>query len=433
MSTALNLPRFPPAPLPAADHGARPAVPLRAGRLLTADEHAHVRQEMALRHCKWDQQVGDQCTLAPFPLLMAASEWRRLCHWSRLLTQELLAAEGEICRSPALQNLLGVPRRVRRLIKYGGTATRPESVRVIRFDFHFTTDGWKISEANTDVPGGYSEASALPALMQQFGYAGLPAGDPAGSLVNALLAAARRPRVVLLAAAGYLEDQQVVSYLAQRLAQRGAEARLCTINQLKFANNGIAILDDAGVWPADALIRFYQAEWLAGLPRRLRGKNFFRCPDSVLCNPFSAAASESKRFPLALAQLTANVPTWNLLLPESVNCRAANLGADGSWVLKLAYSNTGDAAAHPDWADARMWRKAVRAARRRPRQWVAQKRFITQTVATPLGPVYPCIGVFTINGVPAGIYGRISSGPLINYAALDVAVLIDSPPNLEGR
>ena len=38
--------------------------------------------------------------------------------------------------------------------------------------------------------------------------------------------------------------------------------------------------------------------------------------------------------------------------------------------------------------------------------------------------MYPCLGVYTIDGRAAGIYGRIAPKPFIDYAAVDVAVLV---------
>jgi hypothetical protein len=35
------------------------------------------------------------------------------------------------------------------------------------------------------------------------------------------------------------------------------------------------------------------------------------------------------------------------------------------------------------------------------------------------------VGVYTINGCAAGAYGRISEKPLIDFAAVDVAMLIE--------
>jgi hypothetical protein len=40
--------------------------------------------------------------------------------------------------------------------------------------------------------------------------------------------------------------------------------------------------------------------------------------------------------------------------------------------------------------------------------------------------MYPCLGVFTIDGRVAGAYGRVARTPLINHLAQDAAVLIDA-------
>ena len=70
------------------------------------------------------------------------------------------------------------------------------------------------------------------------------------------------------------------------------------------------------------------------------------------------------------------------------------------------------------------WQQTTKAVGRRPDDWVAQERFEICPVQTPRGAIYPCIGVYTVNGRPAGIYGRFSSSPLIDFAAVDAAVLI---------
>jgi hypothetical protein len=60
-----------------------------------------------------------------------------------------------------------------------------------------------------------------------------------------------------------------------------------------------------------------------------------------------------------------------------------------------------------------------------PAKWVAQRRFESVPVFTPDGPRHVCVGVYTINGCAAGAYGRISEKPLIDFAAVDVAMLIE--------
>jgi hypothetical protein len=59
-----------------------------------------------------------------------------------------------------------------------------------------------------------------------------------------------------------------------------------------------------------------------------------------------------------------------------------------------------------------------------PGVWLAQKRFQPVWFDTPLGLAQLCIGVYTINGEPAGAYGRLTSKRIVDYTAIDVALLI---------
>ena len=60
-----------------------------------------------------------------------------------------------------------------------------------RYDFHWTTDGWRISEVNCDVPGGFIEGGGFTSLVAG-ALSGLKStGDPAEryveSIANSLL------------------------------------------------------------------------------------------------------------------------------------------------------------------------------------------------------------------------------------------------------
>jgi hypothetical protein len=94
-------------------------------------------------------------------------------------------------------------------------------------------------------------------------------------------------------------------------------------------------------------------------------------------------------------------------------------------ILKSAYSNTGDTVCIREFMAAREWKKLRRHLWLSSRRWLAQRRFCPVPIETPLGSVYPCIGVFTINGKTAGIYGRLALRPWIDFAAVDVAVLVE--------
>jgi len=42
----------------------------------------------------------------------------------------------------------------------------------------------------------------------------------------------------------------------------------------------------------------------------------------------------------------------------------------------------------------------------------------------PAIPLHPCIGVYTVDGKAAGIYGRLSVRPVVDCTAFDTAVLV---------
>ena len=96
--------------------------------------------------------------MAEFPLLIAESRWQELGTLAEALSRELADAERELLRRRDLQAKLGLPEALREEFGRLGEPT-PGIARVMRFDFHFTDEGWRISEVNADVPGGFIEAS----------------------------------------------------------------------------------------------------------------------------------------------------------------------------------------------------------------------------------------------------------------------------------
>ena len=139
--------------------------PFSVGKALDAESFATVRRRLILDGCKWDPQVGDTQTLAPFPLILSEEAWSDLQAKARALYSELLAAEGEVLARPQLMQPLGLPRPIRKLLSKSRLPVSPAAMRVMRFDFHFTNEGWKISEVNNDVPGGFTEASSFSSFF----------------------------------------------------------------------------------------------------------------------------------------------------------------------------------------------------------------------------------------------------------------------------
>ena len=233
---------------------------IRAGPALAPAAFASIRREMELVHCKWDAHVGDVTTLAPFPLLLDAGEWSTLASAAESLTTETLAIERELFRRPSLWPTLGLPRRLRRLFR-GARMPTPPAARVMRFDFHLTPEGWRVSEVNSDVPGGYTEATAFTQLVARAFGGAKTCGDPTAALVRSIVATVGAGgRVMLVNAPGHMEDHQVVAYLARRLeelrawmrVQTGGEhssARACTRRRDR------ALLSSGVACPAAARVR----------------------------------------------------------------------------------------------------------------------------------------------------------------------------------
>ena len=142
-------------------------------------------------------------------------------------------------------------------------------------------------------------------------------------------------------------------------------------------------------------------------------------------NPGAAILTESKRLPLVWDDLTTPMSTWRSLLPETRDPRDVAWKRDDCWLLKPAFCNTGDTVSHRSLLAEKAWSAICREVDWFPGQWAAQRRFDILPINTPLGFVFPCIGVYTINGRAAGAYGRIGRRPLIDFEAIDVAILVE--------
>lgn len=398
---------------------------LKSGKTISASVFASLRRCAMLEGCKWDPQVGDLDTLSPFPLVMKSSVWKQLAFQAEQLTAEAIVAEEEISQRPELLEYLGLPIPLRRVLAEK-TPLTPTAGRVMRFDFHYTTEGWRISEANSDVPGGFSEASYFTGLMAQHFPNLRPAGNPGDAWSKALAAAAGfRGAVALLSSPGYMEDHQVIAFLAARLREQGCLTYLAKPEQIIW-RDGVAHLDAWRRGPLAAIVKFYQAEWLSRLPEKSGWRYFFRGGKTRVANPALAVISESKRFPLVWEKLSTPLPTWQALLPETRDPRNAPWLYDDGWLVKTAMCNNGDTVSIRELMSSPGWLRTRLAVRLSPGNWVAQRRFDSVPVDTPAGPQHVCVGIYTVNGRAAGAYARLSKKPVIDFAAADVALLLEN-------
>ncbi len=140
--------------------------PWQSVRLLSPRQQAEVRLRTIFECGKSDVQCEDSPVLAPLALVLEKEAWSELAALAEQLAAEAAAAEDELLERPDLHSKLGLPFLLRHVLKQVGNRRRKgRTVRVMRFDFHFTTEGWRISEVNSDVPGGFLEAGGLSEIV----------------------------------------------------------------------------------------------------------------------------------------------------------------------------------------------------------------------------------------------------------------------------
>ena len=401
-------------------------LPWTVAESLSPTLYAGVRQRAIFECFKWHTQSDGRPALCSFPLVLKASTWKQLTRFAGMLAQETLAAEQELRRRVELHSHLGLPAAVQNNLRDNQTKpTSSAANRVMRFDFHWTSNGWRISEANTDVAGGFIEASGITQLFAEQYPEFEMAGDPTLTLVEAARRLIRGTGVVgLMHMTVSSEDRQVMLFLERQLQEACLKTCLFGPAQLRWKDTR-AMVDCA--WyqgPIDFLIRFVPAQWLPSQLARSIHPNFFRDTETKQCNPGYGVLTQSKRFPLVWDRLLAPLLTWQALLPPTRAPQAAELNSE-AWVLKPALGHEGHNIAIRGVNEQDDWTRICMRVASTPENWVQQQRFVVERLDTPEGAMFPCLGIYVIDGKVAGAYGRMAHRPLIDYRSRDVVVLVD--------
>jgi len=377
---------------------------------------------------KWDPQVGDVATISSGALVLTAEAWHELSDLTTAVAAETRALEAALLRRPELWRELGVPRALRRAL---ATVLPGPAVRSWRFDWHFTTAGWRLSEVNADVPGGYNEAGGLGLLWQNHLPGTRTLGDPAARLARAL--AVQVPagaRVALVHATAYSDDRQVMEGLAAALAEVGLHGLPCAPDHLTWDAAGCQLAGEA----VAACLRFTPGEWLPGLPRECAWRHLLGHARVLVGNPGSCLLVQSKRLPLLWDRLGVPCPTWRAHLPETRAVQAVAWRGDPDWILKPTWGRVGEGVVMQDRVLAAQDRRHVRWAHWWPgRAWVAQRRFVSVPWDGPDGPCHPCLGVYTLDGAVTGVFGRTVARPPINGQAVELGVLAEDAGGYQAR
>jgi len=367
---------------------------------------------------KWDHQVEDTATIAHGPLVLSQQAWADLTQAAEGLALETIELENALLQQPQFWTRLSLGRSLRRALvkRLSGLA-----VRVMRFDFHWTTEGWRVSEVNADVPGGFNEA-AMSQLIAPLIPKCRPAGDPTTALIKALLShGVPHATVALVHATAYSDDRQVMEYLGEACAQQGLDTIACAPDHLQWSAQACHI----GNRPIGSVLRFFPGDWVSALPSNSGWENFAGHPSVIQANPLTAMLVQSKRLPLVWDSLSIECPYWKKYLPTTDHPRASRYGRNPDWVLKPVFGRVGEDIVMAGVTKDKERRICQRAAWWTPSQWLSQRKFSSVPWDGPDGPCHVCIGVYTVDGVAAGAYGRYAHAPLIDHRSVDVPVLVE--------
>lgn len=398
---------------------------LSVGPRLSARDLRELQAAMMFEDFKWDVRCEDHEVLADFPLILGENAFHELADVAEGLSRELFAAEKELLSRTDLHSVLGIPKRIRRCLTEGDIPPSKGIARVLRFDFHPTKHGWRISEVNADVPGGFIEASGFARRIAGL-YSGLEAFTDVGDRYVEVLGRVGPEtdrHIALVYATLHCDDHQVMHYLAKALRKAGFATSLLGPQHLRWRNSRAEIACAYAAGTPSAIVRFYPAEWLSFLGNYETWRFHFRGSTTPISNPAYALLVQSKRFPLVWDALETHLPLWRTYLPKTV-CPSELASLNGDyWVIKPALGRVGEDVGVESCLSREAWKSLVKKARSHCKDWVAQEHFEALSVVTPAGEIFPCLGIFTIDGKVSGVYGRVATKPLIDQHARDIAVL----------
>ena len=377
---------------------------------------------------KWDPQFCDNNTVAKYALVLSEKEHEELKLLTEKLIKETIEAENFLNKNLKYTKALEIPNKFRNDIKIMKNYDPDKHIRLMRFDFHPTLENkWAVSEVNSDVPGGFAEATlmnrkALEYLSNENYYA-ISFGD---FLADAIKKKVRQGgRIMLVHCTSYSDDRQVMQFLGDKLSGMGYEVIYAAADQLKFENGkAISILNNRE-GEVDGIIRFSPLEWVADMKTK-NWHGYFNT-ETVSCNHPIAIFAQTKRFPFVWDLLESkgiDLSTWRELLPETLEVNDKKV--DDKFIYKPVYGRVGENISIKEACKDDEYEKILKDVKRHPKKYLAQKKFNSRPLTNEDGEEFHvCIGSYGVENSHAGYYARISRSPRIDSYAADIPVLIE--------
>lgn len=376
---------------------------------------------------KWDPQFLDNNTIAKYALVISKEEHEMLQKLTEDIDKETIEAEEFINKNLKVAKKLALPKKITNELKKMKNYDPKKHIRLMRYDFHPTEDNkWAVSEVNSDVPGGFAEASLMPqaainAINDNYSYKNF------GEILANAIAKKVTPggRIMMVHCTCYSDDRQVMQYLGDKLKSMGFEIIYGAADHLKFENEIAYSVLDGNEGKIDGIVRFTPLEWL----KDIKPKNWGGYFDTVTpsCNHPVAIFAQTKRFPLIWDILEKNgikLSTWKELLPETVEVKDAK-NKEG-FIFKPACGRVGEKISIKEACKDNEYDEILKDVKKHPKEYLAQKKFISRPVIDENGnEFHVCLGSYTVDGKHGGYYARISNMPRIDSNAADIPVLIE--------
>jgi len=369
---------------------------------------------------KWDAQIFDRSAIADRALLLAREDWRELESATTALYSETLEVEQrlhELARDEGTARYL--PRRAWNRLRSLPPQALDGRARLMRFDFHPTEEGWRLSEVNSDVPGGLNEASSFHRLWPEPTAGWQVTGDPARAYIAHVIEAfglRAGARVGLVHATAYSDDWQQMALFQELLADFGVEAIGVSPTSVELRSDGV---HESGR-PLDAALRFFPGDWLLFARE---GAPWFERHPANLSNPLGALYSQNKFFPVACAALGIGTPTWQRYLPRTCRLALADLGRSRD-LAKPCFGRVGEDIAAINDLDARSKLGIALDLLFGRGLWIRQEAFRGLNLGSASEPIRACVGVYCAGGKVIGGYGRLTGERFVDMRATDSPVFV---------
>lgn len=391
------------------------------------DKYDNYRLDVIFDGYKWDPQFSDNNTIAEQVLIISEQEHAEIKELTEKLYKETIQAEEVLKGSVKLKGPLALPRQIQKELKKMKNYEAKRHIRLMRFDFHPTEKGkWALSEVNSDVPGGFAEASLMPRialrLFEEGKYRYINFGDMiANAIAQKIIPGGK---IMFVHCTSYSDDRQVMQFLGDRLKHMGFDVIYAAADHLRFENNQAISILDGNTGRIDAIFRFTPLEWLIGIkPKNWRG---FFDTTTPSCNHPIAVFSQTKRFPLvwdALEKHGVLLPTWRELLPKTQKVKKGKNNDD--FIYKPARGRVGERISIKEACRDDEYKKIIADVKKHRKQYISQKRFYSKPLVSEEGiSFHICLGSYCVEGNHAGYYARISDVPRIDSNAADIPVLI---------